>query len=180
MGIEAAIGGLVGAAGKALFGNATRSAVTSAAASAIGSAADRRALAEAANKANEAAAARTQAGLAALAPGYQAAQNIRQQAFGTGQRMRQQGMQQGLGMLSQLYGPTANLYQQGNMAAQRALLAGLPLQRAAILGEPMDYSALQPTQISYDPNMLAGIFGGAQLPRGRLNLPPYMAGQAQE
>jgi hypothetical protein len=149
-------------------------------ASLLGSAMDRRSQGKAVNQANEAGAARTQAGLSALAPGYQAAQDIRQQAFGTGQRMRQQGMQQGLGMLSQLYGPTANLYQQGNMAAQRALLAGVPLQRAAILGEPMDYSALQPTQISYDPNMLAGIFGGAQLPRGRLNLPPYMAGQAQE
>jgi hypothetical protein len=175
MGIEAALG----AAGKALFGTAARSAATTAAASLAGSALDRRSQGKAVNQANEAAAARTQAGLSALAPGYQAAQDIRQQAFGTGQRMRQQGMQQGLGMLSQLYGPTANLYQQGNVAAQRALLAGLPLQRAAILGEPMDYSALQPTQISYDPAMLAGIFGGAQLPRGRLNLPPYMAGQAQ-
>jgi hypothetical protein len=176
MGIEAALG----AVGKALFGTAARSAATTAAASLAGSALDRRSQGKAVNQANEASAARTQAGLSALAPGYQAAQDIRQQAFGTGQRMRQQGMQQGLGMLSQLYGPTANLYQQGNMAAQRALLAGVPLQRAAILGEPMDYSALQPTQISYDPNMLAGIFGGAQLPRGRLNLPPYMAGQAQE
>lgn len=158
---------------------ATTAALIGAGASLAGSALDRRSQGKAVNKANEAAAARTQAGLSALAPGYQAAQDIRQQAFGTGQRMRQQGMQQGLGMLSQLYGPTANLYQQGNVAAQRALLAGLPLQRAAILGEPMDYSALQPTQISYDPAMLAGIFGGAQLPRGRLNLPPFMAGQAQ-
>lgn len=170
------ISALAGIAGKALFGNAARTAATTAGASLLGSALDRRAQGEAINKANEAAAARTQAGLSALLPGYQAAQATRQQAFGAGGDMRQQGLQQGLWMLSQLYGPTANLYQQGNMAAQRALLAGLPLQRAAILGKPMDYSALQPTQIQYDPSMLAGMFGGAQLPQGQVTFAPFRQG----
>jgi hypothetical protein len=92
--------------------------------------------------------------------------------------MRQQGMQQGLGMIGQLYGPTANLQQQGNLAAQRMMLAGLPMQRAAILGGKIDYSQLQPQTINYDPNMLAGIFGQAQLPQGDVTYSPFPTAQA--
>jgi hypothetical protein len=88
-------------------------------------------------------------------------------------------MQQGLGMINQLYGPTANLMQQGNMAGQRMLLAGLPMQRAAIMGGNIDYSQLQPQQMNYDPNMLAGIFGQAQQPQGQINFPAFPVGQAQ-
>jgi len=174
MGIEAALG----VAGKALFGSAARAAATGAAASLAGSALDRRAQGKAVNKANEAAAARTQAGLSALQPSYQAAQDVRQQALGMGSQMRQQGMQQGLGMIGSLYGPTANLAQMGNVAAQRALLAGLPIQRNAIMGLPIDYSGLQPTQLSYDPQLLAGIFGQAQLPQGQMNFPAFPNAQA--
>ena len=83
-------------------------------ASLIGSAMDRRAAGKATNKANEAAMARTQAGLAALTPGFQASQNVRQQALGMGNQMRQQGMEQGLGMIGQLYGPTAGMQQAGD------------------------------------------------------------------
>jgi hypothetical protein len=147
-------------------------------ASLLGSAMDRRAQGKAVNQANEAAAVRTGAGLEALRPGYQAAQNVRREAFGTGSQMRQQGMQQGLGMIGQLYGPTADLQQQGNMAAQRMLLAGLPMQRAAIMGGKIDYSQLQPQQMSYDPNMLAGIFGQAQLPQGSPTFPRLPTAQA--
>lgn len=149
-----------------------------AAGSLAGSAMDRRAQGKAVNKANEAAAARTQAGLSALQPGYEAAQNVRREALGMGSQMRQQGMQQGLGMIGQLYGPTANLQQQGNLAAQRMLLAGLPMQRAAILGGKIDYSQLQPQTINYDPNMLAGIFGQAQLPQGDVTYSPFPTAQA--
>ena len=153
-------------------------AVLSAGASLAGSALDRRAQGKAVNKANEASAARTQAGLDALRPGYQAAQDVRQQALGMGNQMRQQGMQQGLGMIGQMYGPSANLMQQGNVAAQRMLLAGLPMQRAAIMGGDIDYSQLQPQTMNYDPNMLAGIFGQAQLPQGSVNFPQFMPGQS--
>lgn len=152
-------------------------AVLGAGASLIGSALDRRAQGKAVNQANEAAAAqtqaaneasaaRTQAGLSALAPGYEASRNLRQQALGMGNEMRQQGTRQGLGMIGQLYGPVAGLTQQGYMDAQRALLAGLPLQRAAIMGTPIDYSRLQPSRIQYDPQLLAGLFAGQELPRG--------------
>lgn len=146
-------------------------------ASLAGSALDRRAQGKAVNQANEAAAGRTQAGLGALQPAYQAAQGLRQQGLGIGSQMRQQGMGQGLGMIGQLYGPTAGMMQQGNLAAQRAVLAGLPMQRNAILGRPIDYSSLQPTQISYDPSLLAGIFGQAQLPQGQVNFPEFPTAQ---
>jgi hypothetical protein len=155
------------------LGTAATIAASMAGASLAGSAMDRRAQGKAANQMNAVNEARTQAALGALRPGYEAAQGVRQQALGVGQEMRQQGLQQGLGMLGQLYGPTAMLNQQGNLAAQRAILAGLPMQRAAIMGTPIDYSGLQTTQIGYDPAMLAGIFGQAQLPQGQMNLPPY-------
>lgn len=153
-------------------------AVLGAGASLVGSALDRRAQGKAVNKANEAAAARTQAALDVMQPGYQSAQETRRQAFDVGTQMRQQGMQQGLGMIGQLYGPTANLMQQGNVAAQRMLLAGLPMQRAAILGGNIDYSQLQPQTMNYDPALLAGIFGQAQLPQGSINFVPFPVSQA--
>jgi len=162
MGIEAAVLGAVIGGGASL----------------VGSAMDRRAQGKAANKANEVSAARTQAGLNALQPGFQTAQDIQQQAYGVGNQMRQQGMTQGLDIISQLYGPTAGMQQQGYMDAQRALLAGLPLQRAAILGGKIDYSQLQPSQTQYDPRLLAGIFANQQLPQGAVNFAPFPAAQA--
>jgi hypothetical protein len=147
-------------------------------ASLAGSALDRRAQGKAVNKANEAASARTQAGLNLLQPGYTAAQNVQREALGMGQQMRQEGMQQGLGMIGQLYGPSANLMQQGNTGAQQALLAGLPLQRAAILGGNIDYSQLQPQSVNYDPNLLAGIFGNARIPQGSVSYAPFPTAQA--
>lgn len=153
-------------------------AVLSAGASLIGSAMDRRAAGKATNKANEAAMARTQAGLAALTPGFQASQNVRQQALGMGNQMRQQGMEQGLGMIGQLYGPTAGMQQAGNLAAQRMLLASLPMQRAAILGGKIDYSQLQPQTIAYDPALLSGMFANQQLPQGSVPFAPFPSVQA--
>jgi len=175
MGIEAAVLG----AGKALLGStAAKAALGAGAASLAGSAMDRRAQGKAVNQANEVAAARTGAGLEALRPAFEASQNVRREALGMGSQMRQQGMQQGLGMIGQLYGPTADLMQQGNLSAQRMMLAGLPMQRAAILGGKIDYSQLQPQTMNYDPNMLAGIFGQAQLPQGDVTYSPFPTAQA--
>jgi len=53
-------------------------------ASLLGSAMDRRAQGKAVNKANEAAAARTDAGLGALRPAFEASQNVRREALGMG------------------------------------------------------------------------------------------------
>jgi len=90
--------------------------------------------------------------------------------------MRQQGMQQGLNLIGQLYGPTGQMQQQGNLAAQRALLAGLPMQRNAIMGAPVDYSQLQPTQIQFDPEMLSRMLGGMALPQGDVRYSQFPRG----
>lgn len=42
-------------------------------------------------------------------------------------------------------------FQQGNVGAQQTLLAGLPQIQNAILGNPVDFSALQPQQIKLNP-----------------------------
>ena len=163
MGIETAVLGV----GKAIAGmTAGQAAAAGAGASLIGGALDRRAAKKAASRQNAIDAQRTQQALSALQPGYQAAQDISQYALGQGNQMRQQGMQQGLGLIGQLYGPTAQFQQQGNLAAQRALLAGLPMQRNAILGVPVDYGQLQTTQLSIDPEMLSRMLGGLSLPQG--------------
>ena len=154
-------------------------AVIGAGASLAGNMLNRRSQGKAANKANEAAAARTAQGLAALQSGYQTGQDINQQGYGVGQQMRQQGMQQGLNMIGQLYGPTSSLEQQGNLAAQRYMIAGLPMQRSAVMGGNIDYSQLQPTQIQYDPNLLSGMYANAQLPQGDVRYSPFQTSQLQ-
>lgn len=61
------------------------------------------------------------------------------------------GFQGALDVFGQALPQQADVFQQGNMGAQQALMAGLPQANAAILGGPIDYSALQqPTALSYD------------------------------
>lgn len=173
MGIETAILG----AGKAIAGmTAGQAAAASAGASLIGGALDRRAARKATSKANELEARRIQQAMGAITPGFQAAQDTSRYALGQGQQMRQQGMQQGLNLIGQLYGPAGQMQQQGNLAAQRALLAGLPMQRNAIMGAPVDYSQLQPTQIQFDPEMLSRMLGGMALPQGDVRYSQFPRG----
>lgn len=49
-------------------------------------------------------------------------------------------------------------FQQGNVGAQSALLAGLPQIQNAILGNPVDMSALQPQKINLNQQALLGMF----------------------
>ena len=81
-----------------------------------------------------------------LPVGYQNAQAVRQQA-----------MNQGLGLAGQTFQPTAEMINQGGMMNQNALLAGLQLQRNAILGKDMDYSALQAMSPQMDYSALSGL-----------------------
>lgn len=106
----------------------------------------KRSAGKAANQANEAAAARTQAAMSYLSPAYQRAGDIRQQALA-----------QGLGLYGQTFMPAMQASQAGNLAAQRYIIQGLPMQRAALLGGKIDYSQLQPTQIPIDQAALSGI-----------------------
>jgi hypothetical protein len=81
-----------------------------------------------------------------LPVGYQNAQAVRQQALG-----------QGLGLAGQTFQPTAEMINQGGMMNQNALLAGLQLQRNAILGKDMDYSTLQAMSPQMDYSALSGL-----------------------
>lgn len=49
----------------------------------------------------------------------------------------------------------------GNVAAQEQLIGGLPQIQAALLGQPVDFSQFQPTQLTPDLG-----FTQAQLPQG--------------
>lgn len=82
----------------------------------------------------------------ALLPGYQQAQDIRQQS-----------LNQNLGMAGSTFRPMIEQMQSGDMMAQEAILAGLMGQRNAILGKDIDYSALQPQNVPVNFNALSGL-----------------------
>lgn len=69
------------------------------------------------------------------------------------------GFQAGLDTFAQTIPLQAGVFQAGNVAAQQQLLAGAPQVQAALLGGPVDFSALQPTQLPFDTS-----FSQAQLP----------------
>jgi hypothetical protein len=60
------------------------------------------------------------------------------------------GFQSALDMYGQFVPQQMDVFQQGNVAAQGHLLAGMPQFNNAIMGLPVDYSAFQPTQLNYD------------------------------
>jgi hypothetical protein len=91
--------------------------------------------------------AKTTAGLGYLEP-----------AYGRGMDAQQRAYEQSLALQGQTFRPTIDAMQGGNVAAQRAILAGLPMQRAAILGGKIDYSQLQPYQQNIDTSAMQGLF----------------------
>ena len=72
---------------------------------------------------------------------------------------RNLGFQAALDVLGQTIPQRFDTLQQGNVGAQQALLAGLPQIQAAILGQPVDLSGLQPQAINVDTS-----FAQQQLP----------------
>jgi len=91
----------------------------------------------------------------------QAAQ-ARGDAYGlapAGQDNRNMGYQAALDVLGMTIPQQFSTFQQGNVGAQGALLAGLPQVQNAILGLPTDLSGLQPQAINYDAS-----FAQQQLP----------------
>jgi len=63
----------------------------------------------------------------------------------------QQSLQQGFQGAADIFGASvpqqANVFQQGNLAAQQQIAAGLPQFQNAILGNQVDFSQFQPTQL---------------------------------
>ena len=74
--------------------------------------------------------------------------------FPVAQESRQQGFQGALDVLGQSVPQQIGAFQQGNVQAQQALLAGLPQIQNAILGNRVDLSGLQPQQVQFDPSFL--------------------------
>lgn len=144
MGIETAvIGSLIAGAGG---GSAVAGSLIGAGASLIGNKMTSKAQKKAADKANQAQAARTNQALGYIEPAYGRAMDVRQGAY-----------QNALSLQGQTFRPTIDAMQGGNVAAQRAILAGLPMSRAAILGGKIDYSQLQPYQQNIDTS-IQGLF----------------------
>lgn len=81
-----------------------------------------------------------------LLPAYQAAQSVRQQALG-----------QNLGLTGQTFKPMVDVTQAGDYMAQQAILAGLMGQRNAILGDSINYGALQAQSVPMDFSALSGL-----------------------
>lgn len=101
--------------------------------------------------------------------------------FGAAEQNALAGIQAALGTFGQTIPEQARLSQAGNVQAQQQLLAGLPQIQNAILGNQVDFGALQPTQLqqpNFDifnqqlpPNIsieqaLGGLFGSGQPPSG--------------
>jgi len=71
----------------------------------------------------------------------------------------QQGFQGALGILGQGIPAEIQAFQQGNVGAQQITADTLPLIRAALLGLPTDFSALQPQTINADTSFLQNVQG---------------------
>jgi hypothetical protein len=69
------------------------------------------------------------------------------QLFPMSQQNLQQGYQGALDVFGQALPAQTQTFQGGNVAAQQALLSGLPQMQNAILGNPVDYSQFQPVQL---------------------------------
>lgn len=94
--------------------------------------------------------------------------------FPQAQQTNLAGYQGALDVFNQSAPQQMQMAQQGNQNAQAALLAGLPQMNNAILGAPIDYSALQPQSVSYDQSLF-----NQQLPAQLQSIltPPQQEGQ---
>ena len=107
-----------------------------------------------------------------LTPGYQNAQDLRQQA-----------LNQNLGLAGQTFRPANDVMQSGDYMAQQAIMAGLMGQRNATLGDPIDYSALSPQNVPMDYSALTGLTNPQGLDFKAFQTPEYGSStntQAQE
>ena len=67
--------------------------------------------------------------------------------YPSAQRTRQRGIAANLDFIKQALPVELDLYQQGNLAAQKALSDSLPQIQNALFGNPVDYSNFQPTYV---------------------------------
>ncbi|WP_372857610.1 hypothetical protein [Pseudoalteromonas sp.] len=67
--------------------------------------------------------------------------------FPESQRISQEGFQGSLDVLGQSLPAQTDVFQQGNVGAQQAILSGLPQIQNALLGGNVDFSQMQPFQV---------------------------------
>ena len=85
----------------------------------------------------------TEKGIAATRAATRKAEEQALPLFGAAGQDIEQGFQGALNLFGRSIPEQGRAFQRGNLAAQQALLAGLPQQQAAILGAPVDLSGLQ-------------------------------------
>jgi len=73
--------------------------------------------------------------------------------FPSAEANSQKGYQSALDVFGQFMPQQAQTFQQGNVAAQNQILAGMPQAHNALMGGQVDYSQFQPTQLDYDASM---------------------------
>lgn len=100
-------------------------------------------------------------------------QNLAQQSsdtarglFGTADVNRNMALNQILQLLGGTIPQQLQAQQQGNIGAQRQLIGGLPMVQAALMGQPVNMGALQPTQINYNTD-----FARQQMPQFQTQAP---------
>lgn len=99
-----------------------------------------------------------------LTPAYQNAQNIQQQA--TNQNLQRTGS---------VFRPMVSTIQDADYMAQQAALSGLMGQRNAILGDSINYGALQAQRVPVNFSALTGITNPATLDYANFEVPNYGA-----
>jgi hypothetical protein len=70
--------------------------------------------------------------------------------FDAAQQNRDQGFQGALDVFGQTLPQQADVFQQGNMGAQQALMSGQQQFQNAIMGLPVDYGFMQPQALDYN------------------------------
>lgn len=69
---------------------------------------------------------------------------------GAGDENRNMAYQQVLNLLSGTIPQRMQAQQFGNVGAQQQLIGGLPMIQAALMGQPLNFASMQPTQIAYN------------------------------
>lgn len=103
---------------------------------------------------NKASGAQGRASQAAIGATKQAAEEARgdvNRLFPQAQQVANQGFKGALGVFGESVPAQFDVFQQGNVGAQRQILAGLPQIQNAILGGNVDLSGLQPFQVQNVP-----------------------------
>jgi len=97
--------------------------------------------------------------------------------FPSAEANAQQGYQSALDVFGQFMPQQAQTFQQGNVAAQNQILAGMPQAHNALMGGAVDYSQFQPTQLNYDANIFQQQLPDYQTSQQALN--PIYGGDKQ-